>query len=147
MSTRIICQIVTCKHRGKEGEGICKHTTIQLQGCSPDADNVMVCSEYEEIEKEAENGAESEKAWVKKYSELQAVVEANRWIPVTERSPEEAIEIWAANPNGVIERWYWTDTLYEKNRLRRLFTHWKPIILPEQALTNEDGAKGEDESN
>ena len=44
MSTKIICHVESCKYRNKEG--VCIHTSIHLQGCTPDADNVVACSEF-----------------------------------------------------------------------------------------------------
>ena len=78
-----------------------------------------------ELDKQKNISANKEKWYLTEYDK-------HRWIPVAERLPKEAKEIWTATPDGVIERWYWTDTLYEKDRIRRIFTHWKPIILPEQ---------------
>lgn len=40
---KILCDVRSCKHCK---DGVCKHTTIHLQGCSPDADNVIACSEF-----------------------------------------------------------------------------------------------------
>lgn len=55
MSTKIICHVMSCKHcddsEPYKNAGICKCETIRLQGCTPDADNVVACSEYEERDK------------------------------------------------------------------------------------------------
>lgn len=53
IATRIICHVVSCNWRDKK-ESVCTHTSIHLQGCSPDADNVVVCSEFWEGENEAQ---------------------------------------------------------------------------------------------
>jgi len=44
-ATRIICHVESCSCRTA---GMCKATTIHLQPCSPDADNVVGCSEFTE---------------------------------------------------------------------------------------------------
>ena len=41
--TIVRCNIKSCRY---SKQGICKHTSIYLQGCSPDADNVVACSEF-----------------------------------------------------------------------------------------------------
>ncbi len=45
MDTQIKCDAICCKNNKK---GICQQTSIFLQGCSPDSDNVLACSEFHE---------------------------------------------------------------------------------------------------
>jgi len=47
MATRIMCNVESCVYRSDEG--ICTHTSIHLQACSCDADNVVACSEFLEM--------------------------------------------------------------------------------------------------
>jgi len=51
--TQIICGVLSCKHLTPKGHfaggfGVCGKETIHLQPCSPDADNFVGCSEFEE---------------------------------------------------------------------------------------------------
>lgn len=46
MATRIVCKVKSCAYRSSEG--ICEHTSIHLQPCTPDGDNVVACSEFTE---------------------------------------------------------------------------------------------------
>jgi hypothetical protein len=54
--SRIYCNVESCKHRKvdpqyiKGKNGYCTAKTIILQPCSPDADNVVACSEFTEKE-------------------------------------------------------------------------------------------------
>ena len=45
-NTKVICDVLSCPYNKK---GICKHTTIRLQGCSPVADNFVACTEFCEL--------------------------------------------------------------------------------------------------
>ena len=46
IGTEIRCDIVTCDNRNSLG--FCVQKTIHLQGCTPEADNVVACSEFYE---------------------------------------------------------------------------------------------------
>jgi len=41
--TKVLCEVFSCRYCK---EGVCAHTTIHLTGCTPDADNIVACSEY-----------------------------------------------------------------------------------------------------
>ncbi len=43
--TKINCNIESCLYNK---EGLCKHTTIHLHGCSLEAGNVVACSEWKD---------------------------------------------------------------------------------------------------
>lgn len=42
--TVVNCDIKSCTHRRKEG--MCNQASIELQGCTPEADNVVACSRF-----------------------------------------------------------------------------------------------------
>lgn len=66
--------------------------------------------------------------------EVAAKLAQHRWIPVSERLPEDGQYILLANNYKVIgTNWY-------ENTLRRFdgYTYWMPIILPEQALKQKE---------
>ncbi len=80
-------------------------------------------------------------------SQLRAELEKHCWIPVSERLPKDEYDILAYGYDGygykiVINTSY--NLEFKKFRILSEVTHWKPIILPEQALqnTNTDGATG-----
>lgn len=70
----------------------------------------------------------------------------NRWIPVSERLPEEGqfchLYMPEFNSNCPQKGWYlsdkkvWLTTIKYRKRTRKV-THWKPIILPEQPPERE----------
>lgn len=72
---------------------------------------------------------------------LQAELEKHRWIPVSERLPEDGqfchLYMPEFNSNCPQKGWYlpdkkvWMTLLKSHNRTRKV-THWKPIILPEK---------------
>lgn len=45
VATKVICHVESCSCRAA---GVCKATIIRLQPCTPDADNVVGCSEFKE---------------------------------------------------------------------------------------------------
>jgi hypothetical protein len=49
MPTRIYCDVKSCSKRSEEG--ICESETIHLNACTPDADNIVGCSEFEDNSK------------------------------------------------------------------------------------------------
>jgi len=59
--TRICCGVVTCKYRKVEPQyiegknGYCSARRIFLQPAAHDADNIVACSEFREVE-EKDNG-------------------------------------------------------------------------------------------
>ena len=72
---------------------------------------------------------------------LQAEVEQHRWIPVSERLPKNTDDVWVCSTKvktlrkfGIgfyskdCNKWIWFD------RTPDVPTHWKPIVLPGQAL-------------
>jgi len=42
--TVVDCDIESCTHRREKG--MCNQAKIELQGCAPDADNVVACSRF-----------------------------------------------------------------------------------------------------
>jgi len=65
-------------------------------------------------------------------TELQAKIEQQRWIPVSERLPKEKGYIDVANAKlKVPQTWCWTNTNAEAERLKTFMTHWRPSLLPE----------------
>lgn len=65
--------------------------------------------------------------------ELQAELATYRWIPAEERLPGEKDKriIVANNRVLTMSCLQWGNTDLEVQSLKRFFTHWKPIILPE----------------
>jgi hypothetical protein len=58
MATQIVCNVRSCRFCSGDNtkpKNICLHTSIQLQPCSLDADNVVACSEFTE-KQEVNNG-------------------------------------------------------------------------------------------
>ncbi len=47
LNTQIYCTASTCQHNDRL-QGMCAAKTVHMQGCSPDADNVFGCSEFED---------------------------------------------------------------------------------------------------
>ena len=70
----------------------------------------------EKVELEAENAA---------------LKDAQRWIPVGERLPEEAQEIYAREYNGIFTHFKYSKRLYEI--FIRHYTHWRPLPQPPEA--------------
>jgi hypothetical protein len=46
METRIYCDVKSCKNQSEKG--ICEAETIHLNACTPDADNVVGCAEFDD---------------------------------------------------------------------------------------------------
>ena len=68
---------------------------------------------------------------------LRAELEQHRWIPVSERLPKHSCRLLAYGKDGygyVIVAAISYDLEFEKFKILSEVTHWKPIILPEQAL-------------
>lgn len=101
---------------------------------------------------------------VRRYNSHDKLVEANRWIPVSERLPElEAVDRegatqspWVHITDGekVIDAYYYDYTKREakpncatgkgwycSGMFKEDITHWKPIVLPEQAEAALEGVK------
>ena len=67
--------------------------------------------------------------------QLQAEVEKHRWIPVSERLPEDDKPCLILLISGnIIQGIPSCDLFGPDGILWRSVTHWKPIVLPEQAL-------------
>ncbi len=69
----------------------------------------------------------------KEIGELQAQLAKHRWIPVSERLPENTGDYQVSN--GIwIERIWWDKEWIEQDGSRwpyaKKITHWKPITLP-----------------
>ena len=66
---------------------------------------------------------------------LQAVLKAHRWIPVSERLPEEGCYVLVTSGKYVTtDRYYGDESLgftWQGESPYHKHTHWKPIILPE----------------
>lgn len=66
---------------------------------------------------------------------LQAELEQLRWIPVEKLSHKQIntyIEFMRFNPSGEIEGGICWAQGWSLERIKRNYTHWKPIILPEE---------------
>lgn len=59
---------------------------------------------------------------------LAAEREAHRWIPVSERLPEDNQEVYARELSGVITHFKYSSALVEI--FRRHYTHWQPLPQP-----------------
>lgn len=71
----------------------------------------------------------------------QEELEQHRWIPVSERLPEDSGRLFAYGKDGygyeiVVATSY--DLKFKKFRVLSDVTHWKPIILPEQAIAKAE---------
>lgn len=64
-------------------------------------------------------------------AENAALKDAQRWIPVGERLPEEAQEIYAREYNGIFTHFKYSKRLYEI--FIRHYTHWRPLPQPPEA--------------
>jgi len=61
-------------------------------------------------------------------AELAALREANRWIPVSERLPENGQEILALGRNKTVDSWLYYPAVEGVFRLE--YTHWRPLPEP-----------------
>ena len=67
----------------------------------------------------------------------------HRWIPVSEKLPESTSRVSIAFDDGIVQ--WQSDGSYEFGEWRTYgykeghITHWKPIVLPNQALQDTDG--------
>ena len=70
-------------------------------------------------------------------AKLQAENERHRWIPVGEGLPETSEIVLSAHYDGNVRwvetRWYNFGDWSPNNDTLKHITHWKPIILPDQA--------------
>jgi len=84
-----------------------------------------------------------EQKYKKQAERIEEMKEQNRWIPVSERLPEEGqfCHLYMPEFNSncpqkglyLSDKKVWLTTIKYRKRTRKV-THWKPIILPEQAL-------------
>ncbi len=80
---------------------------------------------------------------IERIAELEAQLEQHRWIPVTERLPENVatVFIFTGEGRGGVGFYGEDETGYIWERLDHAInlkiTHWKPIYLPEKDLTND----------
>ena len=68
------------------------------------------------------------KTWTDRWNDLR---EENRWIPVEEQLPKGEGRVLVFHP---IRRYRITSAEFLQDCMKLGYTHWKPIILPEQAL-------------
>ncbi len=66
---------------------------------------------------------------------IQAELDNHRWIPVEERLPEKHGRVLVVKAGTITALWLIGKTFMQRKLWKyRGITHWKPIILPEQAL-------------
>ena len=84
-----------------------------------------------------------DKQWYVRNYRLQAENEKHRWIPVRERLPKSPTQYLVCDMRldstelpfvGIATRWSQAKGFYLESGEQIQVTHWKPIILPEQAL-------------
>ncbi len=91
------------------------------------------------------------KEQAQRIAELESALEKHRWIPISERLPKNVATVWvllnakavdslapALGFYGEMEENNWGWELFGQGILSEV-THWKPIILPEQALKDKKG--------
>ena len=61
-------------------------------------------------------------------AELAALREANRWIPVSERLPENGQEILALGRSKTVDNWLFYQAV--EGVFRMEYTHWRPLPEP-----------------
>ena len=66
-------------------------------------------------------------------AELAALREQTRWIPCSERMPEEGQEIYARERGGIITRFKYSNKL--RDIFMRHYTHWNWMPLPPPPVT------------
>ena len=66
-------------------------------------------------------------------AELAALREQTRWIPCSERMPEEGQEIYARERGGIITRFKYSNKL--RDIFVRHYTHWNWMPLPPPPVT------------
>ncbi len=69
--------------------------------------------------------------------QLQAELDKHRWIPVSERLPENIPITLVLFDSGNIIQAICADWVNIEGKLNEHITHWKPIILPEKTLKGE----------
>lgn len=105
----------------------------------------MICNEAEDY-KRLEEKVEQLERCIKEMQRLdkmliQTKIEQHRWIPVSERLPEGMGDYLVSNGIWIERIWFDNGWCYQKGaefQDKSKITHWKPIILPEQAIAKAE---------
>ena len=114
-------------HFGRNKSIVCRHKVLFVAYDESDRKTITDLFNLRPIEDALLTRAEAAER------SLAALREQTRWIPCSERMPEEGQEIYARERGGIITRFKYSNKL--RDIFMRHYTHWNWMPLPKPPVT------------